>query len=103
MATFSLSLSSLHCKTTPTSLRPHTTPSPSFITFSAPSPSPPTLSQDDLKKLAADKAIDYVKSGMVLGTGSTAAFVVSKLGELLANNTQSKKYKNTVVKWMLFR
>ncbi|KAJ7978099.1 Ribose 5-phosphate isomerase A [Quillaja saponaria] len=44
-----------------------------------------TLTQDDLKKLAADKAVEYVKSGMVLGlgTGSTAAFVVSKLGELL--------------------
>ncbi|KAG9130258.1 hypothetical protein Leryth_004236 [Lithospermum erythrorhizon] len=43
------------------------------------------LTQDDLKKLAADKAVEYVKSGMKLGlgTGSTAAFVVSKLGELL--------------------
>ncbi|KAK7284262.1 hypothetical protein RJT34_19006 [Clitoria ternatea] len=46
-----------------------------------------TLTQDDLKKLAADKAVDYVKSGMVLGlgTGSTAAFVVSKLGHLLSS------------------
>lgn len=45
----------------------------------------PALTQDELKKLAADKAVEYVKSGMVLGlgTGSTAAFVVSKLGELL--------------------
>ncbi|PRQ41868.1 putative ribose-5-phosphate isomerase [Rosa chinensis] len=45
----------------------------------------PALTQDDLKKLAADKAVEYVKSGMVLGlgTGSTAAFVVSKLGELI--------------------
>ncbi|XP_044499204.1 probable ribose-5-phosphate isomerase 3, chloroplastic [Mangifera indica] len=45
----------------------------------------PALTQDDLKKLAADKAVDYVKSGMVLGlgTGSTAAFVVDKLGLLL--------------------
>ncbi|KAH7571920.1 hypothetical protein ACOSP7_014819 [Xanthoceras sorbifolium] len=45
----------------------------------------PALTQDDLKKLAADKAVDYVKSGMVLGlgTGSTAAFVVDKLGHLL--------------------
>ncbi|KAJ7973467.1 Ribose 5-phosphate isomerase A [Quillaja saponaria] len=44
-----------------------------------------TLTQDDLKKLAADKAVEYVKSGMVLGlgTGSTAAFVVAKLGDLL--------------------
>eukprot|EP00268_Persea_americana_P063335 TRINITY_DN8209_c0_g1_i3.p1 TRINITY_DN8209_c0_g1~~TRINITY_DN8209_c0_g1_i3.p1 ORF type:complete len:286 (+),score=38.60 TRINITY_DN8209_c0_g1_i3:577-1434(+) len=46
--------------------------------------SSPALTQDDLKKLAADKAVDYVRSGMVLGlgTGSTAAFVVSKIGEL---------------------
>ncbi|KAE9598089.1 hypothetical protein Lal_00003956 [Lupinus albus] len=46
-----------------------------------------TLTQDDLKKLAADKAVDYVKSGMVLGlgTGSTAAFVVAKLGALIAS------------------
>eukprot|EP01018_Ginkgo_biloba_P013125 Gb_35011 [translate_table: standard] len=44
-----------------------------------------TLTQDDLKKLAADKAVEYVESGMVLGlgTGSTAAFVVAKIGELL--------------------
>lgn len=58
-----------------------TTPSKfSIKAFSA-----PVLTQDDLKKLAADKAVDYVKSGMVLGlgTGSTAAFVVDKLGALL--------------------
>ncbi|KAJ8551238.1 hypothetical protein K7X08_000608 [Anisodus acutangulus] len=57
---------------------------PSIKAFSAPIPSP--LTQDELKKLAADKAVGYVQSGMVigLGTGSTAAFVVSKLGELLS-------------------
>ncbi|XP_059312240.1 probable ribose-5-phosphate isomerase 3, chloroplastic [Lycium ferocissimum] len=57
---------------------------PSIKAFSTPLPSP--LTQDELKKFAADKAVDYVKSGMVLGlgTGSTAAFVVSKLGELLS-------------------
>eukprot|EP00245_Coleochaete_scutata_P005098 TRINITY_DN18385_c0_g1_i1.p2 TRINITY_DN18385_c0_g1~~TRINITY_DN18385_c0_g1_i1.p2 ORF type:complete len:311 (-),score=95.98 TRINITY_DN18385_c0_g1_i1:203-1135(-) len=43
------------------------------------------LTQDDLKRLAADKAVEYVKSGMVLGlgTGSTAAFAVDRIGELL--------------------
>ncbi|KAK6915434.1 Ribose 5-phosphate isomerase, type A [Dillenia turbinata] len=53
--------------------------------------SAPALTQDDLKKLAADKAVEYVSSGMVLGlgTGSTAAFVVAKLGELL-NSGQLK-------------
>ncbi|KAJ8529402.1 hypothetical protein K7X08_036237 [Anisodus acutangulus] len=57
---------------------------PSIKAFSAPILSP--LTQDELKKLAADKAVEYVQSGMVLGlgTGSTAAFVVSKLGELLS-------------------
>lgn len=61
-------------------------PTPSIRAFSSPSPSP-VLTQDDLKKLAADKAVEYVRSGMVLGlgTGSTAAFVVSKLGELLSS------------------
>lgn len=43
------------------------------------------LSQDELKKQAAWKAVEYVKSGMVvgLGTGSTAAFAVDRIGELL--------------------
>ncbi|EXB93249.1 putative ribose-5-phosphate isomerase [Morus notabilis] len=51
----------------------------------------PALTQDDLKKLAADKAVEYVKSGMVLGlgTGSTAAFVVAKLGQLLSTGQLS--------------
>jgi len=44
-----------------------------------------TLTQDELKKMAAEKAVEYVKSGMVLGlgTGSTAAFAVAKIAELL--------------------
>jgi ribose 5-phosphate isomerase A len=44
------------------------------------------LSQDELKKMVGYKSVDdYVKSGMVvgLGTGSTAAFAVDRLGELL--------------------
>ncbi|CAH9113970.1 unnamed protein product [Cuscuta europaea] len=59
---------------------------PTFIAFSAPAPSPAST-QDELKKLAAYKAVDYIQSGMVLGlgTGSTAAFVVAKLGELLSS------------------
>ncbi|GLT38811.1 hypothetical protein SLA2020_130330 [Shorea laevis] len=42
-------------------------------------------------KLAADKAVEQVKSGMVLGlgTGSTAAFVVDKLGQLLSTGQLS--------------
>ena len=92
-SSLSLSLSSLHhhhTSTTPLILRTskplnlrtttHTYRPNSIKAFSA-----PVLTQDDLKKLAADKAVEYVKPGMVLGlgTGSTAAFVVAKLGHLL--------------------
>lgn len=41
---------------------------------------------EDLKRAAAERAVDgYVRSGMVLGlgTGSTAAWVVRRIGELL--------------------
>ena len=43
--------------------------------------------QDELKKQAAWKAVEYVESGMKvgLGTGSTAAFAVARVGELLAS------------------
>ena len=61
--------------------------------------SPPSLrlslrtrtTQDDLKRLAADKAVEYVKSGMILGlgTGSTTALVVAKLGALLSSGELS--------------
>ncbi|KAG7970092.1 hypothetical protein I3843_07G063700 [Carya illinoinensis] len=91
----SLSFSALHHHTsTPLILR---TPkllhqrAHSHKAFSIKALSAPTLTQDDLKKLAADKAVDYVKSGMVLGlgTGSTAAFVVAKLGHLLQSGQLS--------------
>ena len=41
--------------------------------------------QDELKQQAAWRAVEYVKSGMVigLGTGSTAAFAVDRIGQLL--------------------
>jgi len=40
-----------------------------------------------LKKLAAEKAVEFIESEMVvgLGTGSTAVFAVRKIGELLQN------------------
>jgi len=47
-------------------------------------------SQDELKKQVGYKAVDdYVKSGMVvgLGTGSTAAFAVERVGMLLKDGT----------------
>jgi ribose 5-phosphate isomerase A len=43
---------------------------------------------DELKRAAADRAVaDYVESGMVLGlgTGSTATFVVRRVGELISS------------------
>lgn len=41
--------------------------------------------QDDLKRIAAEAAVDEVKSGMVvgLGTGSTATFAIVRLARLL--------------------
>ncbi len=48
------------------------------------------LTQDELKKMVGYKAVDdYVRSGMVvgLGTGSTAAFAVERVGELLKAGT----------------
>ncbi|RWR94850.1 putative ribose-5-phosphate isomerase 2 [Cinnamomum micranthum f. kanehirae] len=58
------------------------------------SPSPSLLTQDDLKKIAAYKAVEFVESGMVLGlgTGSTATHAVSRIGELL----QQGKLENIV-------
>lgn len=50
------------------------------------SPPPPVfLTQDELKKIAAYKAVEFVESGMVLGlgTGSTAKHAVDRIGELL--------------------
>ena len=46
--------------------------------------------QDELKKMVGYKAVDdYVESGMLvgLGTGSTAAFAVERLGQLLKDGT----------------
>ncbi|KAL6010931.1 putative ribose-5-phosphate isomerase 2 [Asimina triloba] len=49
------------------------------------SQSSPRLSQDDLKKIAAYKAVEFVRSGMVLGlgTGSTATHAVARIADLL--------------------
>ncbi|XP_022984590.1 probable ribose-5-phosphate isomerase 2 [Cucurbita maxima] len=52
------------------------------------------LTQDELKKIAAYKAVEYVESGMVLGlgTGSTAKHAVDRIGELLRQG----KLKNII-------
>lgn len=50
--------------------------------------------QDQLKQQAAWKAVEYVQSDMVvgLGTGSTAAFAVDRIGQLLKEG----KLKNII-------
>ncbi|KAJ4901348.1 putative ribose-5-phosphate isomerase 2 [Raphanus sativus] len=59
--------------------------SPIDITSTPPPSSMMILTQDELKRIAAYKAVDFVKSGMVLGlgTGSTAKHAVDRIGELL--------------------
>ncbi|KAF8780625.1 hypothetical protein HU200_001226 [Digitaria exilis] len=53
----------------------------------AASPPPPgsPLSQDELKRVAAHRAVEFVEPGMTLGlgTGSTAAHALDRLGDLL--------------------
>ncbi|XP_044492616.1 probable ribose-5-phosphate isomerase 2 [Mangifera indica] len=58
------------------------------------SPTPVILTQDELKKIAAYKAVEFVESGMVigLGTGSTAKHAVDRIAELLHQG----KLKNIV-------
>lgn len=43
------------------------------------------MEKSSLKKIAAEKAVEYIEPGMVvgLGTGSTAYFAVKKIGELI--------------------
>lgn len=64
---------------------PHFIGSENVDDDAATSPSPLVLTQDELKKIAAYKAVEFVKSGMVvgLGTGSTSKHAVDRLGELL--------------------
>jgi len=45
-----------------------------------------------MKKLAAEKAVDYVESGMILGlgTGSTVEYTLKKLGKMVKNGFDIK-------------
>lgn len=45
-----------------------------------------SFDRDDLKRAAAERAVEFVEPGMVigLGTGSTAAFVIERLAALVA-------------------
>jgi ribose 5-phosphate isomerase len=44
--------------------------------------------QDNLKRAVARKAVELVKSGMIvgLGTGSTASMAIEELGKLISQN-----------------
>lgn len=70
------------------------TPPPHLLCAAPPSPPPApggahagvsALSQDDLKRIAAHRAVELVAPGMTLGlgTGSTAAHALDRIGELL--------------------
>jgi ribose 5-phosphate isomerase A len=47
---------------------------------------------EDLKRQAAERAVEYVRSGMIvgLGTGSTAVYAIRRLGALLAEGDLSR-------------
>ena len=43
------------------------------------------VEQEEMKKQAAEKAVQYIEDGMIvgLGTGSTVEFAVKKIGEMV--------------------
>ena len=45
------------------------------------------VEQEEMKKQAAEKAVQYIEEGMIvgLGTGSTVEFAVKKIGEMVKN------------------
>ncbi|KAJ4951138.1 hypothetical protein NE237_027970 [Protea cynaroides] len=68
---------------------------PSSSSLSVPSPLPPPefLTQEELKQIAAYKAVEFVESRMVLGLGSsTTKYAIERIGELLHQG----KLKNIV-------
>lgn len=48
-----------------------------------------TKDQNELKRIAGEKVVDFIKPGMIvgLGSGSTVFFALKKLGELIADGT----------------
>ncbi|KAJ6839480.1 putative ribose-5-phosphate isomerase 1 [Iris pallida] len=64
------------------------TPFP-HLHFPPPPPTPTPPSQDDLKRVAAHRAVELVESGMVLGlgTGSTAIHALDRIADLLRRGT----------------
>jgi ribose 5-phosphate isomerase A len=56
------------------------------------------LDKEELKKLAGEKAVDYIQDGMVvgLGTGSTVEYSLRKLGKLVRNGLKIKGIPTSV-------
>ncbi|MFH1101071.1 MAG: ribose-5-phosphate isomerase RpiA [Methanobacteriota archaeon] len=48
------------------------------------------VDQEDMKRMAGEKALEYVEKGMIvgLGTGSTVAYTIKKLGDLVKKGLQ---------------
>ena len=48
------------------------------------------LEQEDMKKNAGEKAVEYIEDGMIigLGTGSTVEYTIKKLGGMIKNGLQ---------------
>jgi ribose 5-phosphate isomerase A len=50
------------------------------------------LEPEDMKKIAGEKAAEYVEDGMIvgLGTGSTVEYTIKKIGEMIKNGLEIK-------------
>jgi len=50
------------------------------------------LEPEDMKKIAGEKAAEYVENGMIvgLGTGSTVEYTIKKIGEMIKNGLDIK-------------
>jgi len=56
------------------------------------------LDKEELKKLAGEKAVDYIEDGMVvgLGTGSTVEYSLKKIGKLVRSGLKIKGIPTSV-------
>ncbi len=56
------------------------------------------LEKEELKKLAAEKALDYIEDGMILGlgTGSTVEYTIHKLGQLVREGLNIKAIPTSI-------
>jgi ribose 5-phosphate isomerase len=60
--------------------------------------------QQNLKRAVAKKAVELVKSGMIvgLGTGSTSSMAIEELGKLIAQNkVQSTQFYSFLVAYKI--